>query len=910
MAQRPTPLSVAVCTLIALHSNPSSRIYRNGVEEQHTGEEHLAKVIKHFVLNQDDGQEKHLFFKSSGNNFRGNNVTYNLEAMSLGNFLRIVAGCDGQYYNVAKFLLDDLNQTVSSVDSLFDLYSALRSTVAKGCIDSDSAHGIYIRKHCLGFEQLQFDSVGRFWEALAAYVEAASGWDSCYHDRSKFDPSCSTDIKGQSSLDEYNRETCGIEDDESNDPSCAIGGDETTWPLSPHQVSRTMMQLCRDLQNRSRQFQCTTEDLELHLQNVLNENPELTLAHFARFLNCVNHDERVGSLEHFHRYFDYAMIQERKDRLVSPVGVSERGDASNGVNSINNSSIHPNGDRNEQGTTKKSSQKRNLAQYVTIVLAALFQELGYDDMALMASREAVKVAQQSGDEACLAYALGWMHSLSLCNPRNKKDGLQSLKRPFARSGEYDLSSLIAGTSFQRAAYYVYGMVNDTSFRNLATSERISMRFCPSSTWESIEAASANRPLTMNAVGQSIYLHDVATNLSSFSHGGNNMSRVFVQQCLVGSGLWQSVGRSNFAQISSQVSMHCHDSQLSKRGAYDIASNVVTSVMCGSSPQGFQSVCTVDNLNRLRTKNVKSGNKLADKVSNLDIYTDALKILHRFNVPSKNEVNKESIYAISQICLQSLTQKLHVHQAESYEVFLQSHTLASSHRNIKEAIQAMWSSCLLLCRKGMFEDARGKITSVVLPLCEKFGQHFFRCFFLLQLVIINLETCGDDPTFAIPCALDCLALSEEFSIDSIHASALALLARIQFELGNSKKAEAMIESAMPILLKHAHQYFIGHAWMTLAKCTLAVNFAMDGTNQIYLLRRALFQLQSSAESFMKICDVLSSREAYYLIAHVCDQLPLHHDLRNDASRTFLSLCGKESLSVLPKSFDFLSQMFLT
>lgn len=896
MAERPTPLSVAVCTLIALHSNPCSRIYRNGVDEQ-SGGEHLAKVIKYFVLNQDDDRERHFKFHFSSKAVRGHGIPCSLESMPLADFLRIVAGRDGQYYNVAKFLLDDLSQTASSIDSLFDLYSALRSTIAKGCIDSESAHGIYVRKRCLGFEKLQFDSVGRFWEALVAYVEAASSWDSCYHDRNKSD---TKEFKERPSLDEYDEEKCRLED-EAIDPDCCF--ETATWPLSPQQVSRTMMQLCRDL-NRHREFHCTKEELELHLQHVLSENPELTLAHFARFLNCVNHDERVDSLEHFHRYFDYAMIQERKDRLMSPVVGPERGNAT--TNSNNNMNL--NGDGNHQGTITRSLQKRNLAQYVTIVLAALFHKLGYGDMALMASREAIKVAQQSGDGACLAYALAWIQSLSLCNPINKKDRLQSLERAFTASGDYDLSSLIAGSAFQRAINYVYDMVNDNNFRNLATSERISRKFCPSSTWEAIAAASANRPLGMNTVGHSVYLHDVATNLSSFSNGGN-MSRVFTQQCLVGSGLWQSVGRSNFSHISSQVSMHCYDSQMSRQSVHDIASNVVTSVMCGSSPLGFQSVCTVDNLNRLRCKTKKSECKLAEEESKRDIYTNALKTLDRVRNQRGDYIDQETICAISQICFQSLSQKLHVHQAESYQVFLQSYALASSRRNIKDLIQSMWSSCLLLCRKGMFEESRDVITSVIIPFCEKHGQNFFRSFFLLQLIIINLETCGDDPTYAIPCALDCLALSEELSIDSIHASALALLARIQFELGNIDRAKAMIESSMPILLKHAHQHFIGHAWMTLAKCALAESCAMDGPNRINLLQSALFQLQRSAECFVKICDECSSREAYYLIAHVCDKLPFHRDLKNDASRTFISLSRKKSSSVLPRSFDFLSHMFM-
>ena len=56
--------------------------------------------------------------------------------------------------------------------------------------------------------------------------------------------------------------------------------------------------------------------VEAQMQDILDSHPELTMAHFLRMLNCVRVGERVGALENFHRYFDYAMIQERKDRLL------------------------------------------------------------------------------------------------------------------------------------------------------------------------------------------------------------------------------------------------------------------------------------------------------------------------------------------------------------------------------------------------------------------------------------------------------------------------------------------------------------------------------------------------------------------------------------------------------------------
>jgi hypothetical protein len=211
---------------------------------------------------------------------------------------------------------------------------------------------------------------------------------------------------------------------------------------------------------------------------------------------------------------------------------------------------------------------------------------------------------------------------------------------------------------------------------------------------------------------------------------------------------------------------------------------------------------------------------------------------------------------------------------------------------------------------MLEDAKDMIVSGMLPFCEKTNQHYFRCFFLLQLAMIYLESSQEDPSFAIPSILDCLALSEELSIDSIHASALSLLAKIHFMMGNVIRAKALIEASMPVLLKHGHETFIGHAWMTLAKCMLAETCTSDGSNRLSILKHALFQLQCSAECFRNTCDVSYLCEVYYLIAHVCNKLPFHQGLRDEASRTFVSLAKRKNTSVLPTSFESLSQMLTT
>lgn len=275
-------------------------------------------------------------------------------------------------------------------------------------------------------------------------------------------------------------------------------------------------------------------------------------------------------------------------------------------------------------------------------------------------------------------------------------------------------------------------------------------------------------------------------------------------------------------------------------------------------------------------------------------------------------------ALSQIHLQALSQRLDIHRAEAYDIFLASQSLGSARKNIKNTVHSMGSSCLLLCRRGMYEDAKDMITSVIIPFCERNKLHYFRCFFLLQLSAIFVESCDDDPSCAIPSILDCLSLSEDLSIDSIHASALSLLAKVHFEMGNIERAYAMIKASMPILLKHGHDTITGQAWLTLAKCSLAWSTGdkrvrnlkvRDMSKPNIFLKRALGQLQRSAEYFGHAHDITSLMEVNYLMAHVCNKLPFHLALRDEASRAFVSLSSKKTASVLPISCECLSHMLL-
>ena len=898
MAERPTTHSVAVCTLIALHSDPSSLIHNSKDSESADGiEVHLSKVIKHIVLH--DGS---LNANASALTY---GVSNDIETLSLPNLLRLIAGPSLKYRHAAQFLLQDLNQSCSSIDSLIDLFAAFRATVAQGVVDGDSAHGVYVRKRCLGFDQLGFDSVGRFWEACCDYVEVGVFWDQKEGGHSIYSSPSDELAEGKAPTLDKGGDAHAAKDSGEMHISASH-----SWPLAPRQISRTLFQKCHDLDQQMDNG--NFDEMESQLQDILRENPELTLAHYLRFLNCLNHGERVGALEHFHRYFDYAMIQERKDRLSMP-NLPE--DNNNNAGNNNGNGHGANNNAND-AAAQSNKQKANVIQYVTIVLASLFHKFGNDEMAHMATQEAIKVAQQSGDGACLAYALGWLHATTGDDAEGSSgsDRNQLLERASARGGKYNLRSLIAGASLQRAAHHVMEGSERNGSQTNTSGTRRSNGFDPSQAWESIAGASASSTQAMNAIGNTIYLNDIATNMTD-SNVGRETFEVFAQQHLVGAGLWQAVGRHNLSLATNRLSIHCYDDQMSNDRLDHIANEIAFSVLYGTgsdksyfakeTPEVGQPLCGA--LDRLRT----NGKKRSRKNQCPNLYVTALDKMRGMKTQNPNATSATWYHNAAQIIHEASTRKCDFHAAESYELLLRSYAPATTQDGVKTIVQTWGHSCLLLCQKGKWDDAKYLISKDVVPYCQKHGLHYFHCYFLLQLVMIYLDSSPDDPTCALPSLLECLALSEKQSIDPIHAAALSLLSRMHFEMDNLERAKATMKAAMPVILQHGHVFFQGEAWLTLAKCTLSevkdCNIEIDGPKHMCLLKRALVELKHAAGAFEKIQDVVRLREVYYLKAHVCSSLPGHLKKRDVAAKRFQELNKVVVSSVLPVWHDALVEI---
>jgi hypothetical protein len=117
------------------------------------------------------------------------------------------------------------------------------------------------------------------------------------------------------------------------------------------------------------------------------------------------------------------MIHERKERAErSLAGITTTASAGNIGNnmpagptggittSVNNEQqrARPNNPNANNNTQNKVYKESNIMQYAAILLAQTYHRFGYKSLALQATQEAIRVAQQSNDEECVLFAQGWL----------------------------------------------------------------------------------------------------------------------------------------------------------------------------------------------------------------------------------------------------------------------------------------------------------------------------------------------------------------------------------------------------------------------------------------------------------------------------------------------------------------------
>ncbi|CAN0284357.1 unnamed protein product [Ectocarpus sp. 12 AP-2014] len=154
----------------------------------------------------------------------------------------------------------------------------------------------------------------------------------------------------------------------------------SSWQLQ-WRLQRKVLQLENGLSS-----QVPFQEIESEVQAALGSRSDVPKAHFLRLVNCMHHRELEGSLDSLHRYFDYAVRR--------------------GGPSMSNAEGFLDLAKGAQG-----GSGRHTPQHAALALARLHFEFGHLELASLALGEAIRVAQQSGDKACVAQAMGWLHQV-------------------------------------------------------------------------------------------------------------------------------------------------------------------------------------------------------------------------------------------------------------------------------------------------------------------------------------------------------------------------------------------------------------------------------------------------------------------------------------------------------------------
>jgi tetratricopeptide (TPR) repeat protein len=752
MAERPTPHSIGVCTLIALHSDPSSPLHDIDLKEPQT-------LLLHRVL------EDCVIIGSSS---IGNNN--NSHHKSLVPWMRSLARLELSVY---QLVLDTLHRASESMSALDDLMESLRLSISEGLVDEVSAHGVYLRQVSLGWEELSFESMAMLWQALKQQVQQVVVLSSSSQDEQE-DPYPDTTTT-----------TC-IDDDD----------DTSTWPLSPAQLERQLRKECH-LHEQGGSSSMTTksyEETELEIRNVIQQHSELPAAYFLRFMNCVTHGERVGALDALHQYFDVCLCQHHQE----------------------------------------SSSSSDILQFAAILLASTHRAFGDYGFALLATDEAVRVAQQSKDAACVAFALGWIYQNNN-NNNNNTGGGELLERCAKRASQGQLPTLVAGA-------------------NLSLAQRLSHQpgvapDGPSQAWNALlQASTENKnestlPTTL----------DRPTHLTEKSQGMETLAR----QRLVAAGIWDAFQLPQLSGISSFVALHCHD-HLVSTDVWTAIHNVARVALYGS-PSKLLSTPT-------------TSNKESSSSSSSCIYATCLRTLVELREKYKlGGTNLDNLFVLNAALVlhEWAVRRGDLQDAQALGVVLESslHPRLPNYTQVK--VDIYLQKCLLLSRQGHWQEAKD-MARELLDTCQEHGLQTHRVRLLIQLAWIQLESNPHKFIAALPPLLEAVNLCEQWNLDGLHATCLMLMAKIFLRLGNPKRAIAILHATLPSLLRQEHVWYQSEAYLVLAKCQLQLA-KTQGKNNSKRLRAASKDLQNSRNGFQTCQDTHRLRETLYLQARVADAL---------------------------------------
>jgi hypothetical protein len=613
----------------------------------------------------------------------------------------------------------------------------------------------------------------------------------------------------------------------------------------------------------------TNNDNKCSQINLLDTHPETPSLHFLLYHTSLLQKEQCATLESLHRYFDYKMIHERKERVErSLAGVTTQSAPLNtNTTGMITTSLTLEQRRTHPNNTTKIYKESNSMPYAAILLAFTHYRFHHTSLAIQATHEAIRIAQQSNETECVVFARAWLAYLTGESMRTCRDSAMHL----------GMKSLMEDVSLElgRREGYQRRRVED-GLEDVGT--------CFG--WESIESAGRSVGTCGGGSGLITASSTSGHGVANFTDVDNRSSKealsLLGRQHVALSGLWDCTGHSSMGSLSSCAALHGFGSNIpSEEGAAAIR-RILASFSYGpgldawlSESSGREKNCCV------YAASLDAMSSLHGRSSDLDWVQSTTSILHEWCVRSHD-----------------------LNIARNLQCILANHAAFPSNPSaaVETALNSLSKSTHLHIQSGDFATAK-IATRRACSLAAKHSMLIHQGWNLLQLALIDLEASTSAPSInpsverSLPPLLECLHLAEKHTMDPLRAVALTVLARVLLCMGRFERARAMLNSALPLVMQHGHIWFQAEACLTLAKCNLTEAKQNDTkTNSrippIALQWTALSQLENSASLFNKIEDLHRLQQTYYLQAMVCNTIPGMQTKRDEFAKKFTQLASRK------------------
>ena len=787
MAERPTPHSIAVCALIEINArstNPKLQDF-------------LHRVLASCHVESNSTYE--LFHNYDNDNDKDTTVSDVHQTL-----IEILRGISSPEYGpdaLVEFFL-------KMEDLVKPSNGTTQQATAAVALDRASLYGIYVRRRVLGFDRLGFEAVGKLWELVGEYVSSTEGY-----------------------VNDGNKE------------------DLLSWPTPERTVQISVQQLCLKFDRAINDgFDDDKHDeIKKLIETWVTHYPDLPVLHYMRFIMCLKRRDRSGTLEHFHRYFDYAVIYERRRQAA-------------------------------QSSTANTITSSTVRQYAAIVLTALHHSFREDALAKAATEEAIRISQQQSvqtnqhkdDNVSVAYALSWLYIYNFNSSSATEHLLQSgksdqsediLRRCIIRAKEHNLCSLSLHASLM-LAMHLFNSDQPTNQFSIPSHHWSQLNAPFESFLRSPDAESVGR--TTNQQGQNVIVPTI--------YRDNEMEDVtngLASRHLISSAICDNLGFPEMSSLQSSVSVHCN--QLSTTDTNISISNICSNALNGSCRKTlFSALQSNGSFFSDDMSSIKAGKEGKDT----SVFKKVVGVIS----------SSETFYNANESSDEMKALFLHEWSVQMND-FVTANALSrylncTALRSDERAIHVFSQHASRLSRQRNWAEAR-EYLDIAYKMCNS-NDHlkYYTCQVLLDRAMMQIEECPSHPLNSLPYILECLSISESRSMICEHAAALALLGRVFLHIGSYKRAKALVSSALPTLFQHASIFMQGHALLVLAKANL---YEADGKNDTRKWNRsiqiALSQLSQALALFKEIDDFKNAREIYYLqsiIYHALDDFKSRDD----------------------------------